>query len=192
MMNRVGLRAAVAAALCFGCSDDGSDGERTRTTITVSGAVSASEAPPAAKTVVLWVVTSGSPDYLFKYGEGSSTGAAFSVSLGAAPPAEAINAYGLGVGVVGLVPANVEVAEGKVTSQDLDMLGYSTRHAVIWKGASFSGDHWIAQFPEGFACGACKTVPEGEGFDSFEPASCSEVQIETASDVDTLEGCNWT
>src|SRR5688572_6696192 len=83
--------------------------------------------PPAgAKVLVLWEVTSAA-DYLYKYGEGESSGAAFALSLPGDPPAEALNQSGggsLGVGILVLVRSDLVVPDGVVDdSIEAELLG---------------------------------------------------------------------
>jgi hypothetical protein len=149
--------------------------------------------PETAKAVVVWSVSSGTPDYGYIYGEGTATRGGFSVAFDAPPPPEAVNSYGVAVGELVLVPSSFEVPKGKITSSEqIELLGISTRHAVIWKAGSPERINWMQKFPDGFACGQCKAATGEETFDSYEPVSCSEIEIETATDLDTLEGCNWT
>ncbi len=192
---RLVLSAALAASLSFACSDDGNDPEPTNpelSELSLEGSVTGEMVAERTRAVAVWNVTSGSPDYAFKYGEGSSTGRDFVLSLGSAPPAEAVNAYGVAVGIVALVPEDVEIPEGKVTAEALQMLGFSTKHAIIWKATPTSGMGWMQSFPGGYACGRCKAAPEGETLDSYERVSCSQFQVERASDVEELQGCEWT
>jgi hypothetical protein len=200
MFIRLGLFAVLIASLCSGCSGDpekavpgdgGPDSGNGGTS--VNGLVAGDHVPEGAKAVVVWSISSGSPDYAFKYGEGSSSGSKFTVTLSADPPAEAINSYGVGVGVVALVPASATVPEGKVTGEQLELLGLSASYAVIWKAEAASGvNGWMKTFPSGFACGRCVPAPSGESFDSFTQVDCSQVQIDAPSDLNTLHSCNWT
>src|SRR5438128_413220 len=131
-MWKLGLAVLVCAAI--GCGDDGGGGGGgnpdardqldvaidTPATIdgpagsfTVAGTVAAG-GPATGVTVVLWQVTSGSPDYTWKYGMGSATGTMFMVTLDMVPPPQAINSYGIGVGIVGLLPAGTTIPDGMV------------------------------------------------------------------------------
>jgi hypothetical protein len=135
-------------------------------------------------------VSSGSPDYAFKFGEGSVTGAKYVVSLDGDPPAEALNRYGIGIGVLALVDAQVAIPEGKVDEATFDaVLGLSPRHAVIWRAEGAQDLSWSGAFPRGYSCGRCVDAPEGETFDSFEPVECSGIEIQMGQ-VDGV--CNWT
>ena len=139
-------------------------------------------------TVVLWQVTSGSPDYTWKYGMGSSSGATFMVTLDMVPPPQAINSYGIGVGIVGLLPAGTNIPDGMVTNSQLANASFSDRYAIIYKAPSANATlvPWIAPFAEGLSCGRC--VDQATGFDTFEPVACPMVQIIQGAQM----VCNWT
>jgi hypothetical protein len=159
----------------------------------VNGALVGDDPPASARVVVLWQVTSGSPDYLYKFGEGTSSDASF-VLRAAAPPVEAINAGGVGVGLLLLVEADTEIAVGVLDPATLDaldphLLGVS-RDAVIWVSGSASDPGWAERFAPGYSCGACVTDPTGS-FDTFEPGGCSSMVIHVG-DLDAIEICNWT
>lgn len=146
-------------------------------------------APATGRTVVMWVVSSGSPDYIYKFGEGTSSGAQFVVSFSANPPAAALNSYGIGVGIVALLaPGTAVPADGMVDEMVLDGAGYTPLHAVIYKDATANPSivPWIAPFPQGYSCGRC--VEATTGFDSFEPTTCTTVEV----DMTPANACNWT
>ncbi|WP_437323230.1 hypothetical protein [Sorangium sp. So ce381] len=161
---------------------------------TVTGPISGETAPEDAVVAVVWVVSSSSPDYGFSFGEGTASGATFTVGFGSAPPREAINSNGVGMGFVMLLAPGTQVPEGEIDSDVLDtaLLGASSRHVIVWHETSGQGFGWSKSFPAGFGCGKCVAAPEGEGFDSYEPVDCSEVEVQVASDPDSLEFCNWT
>ena len=201
-MWKLGLAVLVCAAI--GCGDDGGSGggvdapKQVDATLdgmfdgpsgpfTLNGTVFTG-GPATGVTVVLWQVTSGSPDYTWKYGEGSSSGTMFMVTLDLVPPAQAINSYGVGVGIVGLLPAGTIIPDGMVTNQQLQNASFSDRYAIIYKAPNANATlvPWIAPFAAGMSCGRC--VDQATGFDTFEPVACPMVQIiQGAAMV-----CNWT
>ena len=81
---------------------------------TVSGSVDATVPSEAQTAVIIWEVSSGSPDYVYKFGEGTAADGRFSITLSSDPPAEAINSYGLGVGLVAVLVPGVTLPEGRV------------------------------------------------------------------------------
>jgi hypothetical protein len=187
---RTSLVLALPLAGCFAC---GSDDTKDPGELTVEGALTNGAAPAKAKVVVIWDVSSGSPDYTYKFGEGASTGARYLVSPTTEPPKEAINSYGIGIGFLTLVPEGTTIPDGKVNLDTLSILGISKQHAIIWRAADANtagGVMWGADFPAGYSCGACVAAPEGEVFDSYEPVDCSKVAI----DIGESDGgfCNWT
>jgi len=203
-MWKLGL--AVLAWSAIGCGDDGGGGGGTPDAptqvdaaidgalidapmgaLTVSGTV-ATGGPATGVTVVLWQVTSGSPDYTWKYGMGTSSGTMFMVTVGMTPPAEAINSYGVGVGIVGLLPAGTTIPDGMVTSSQLMTASFSDRYAIIYRAPTANAGvvPWITPFPEGLSCGRC--VDEATGFDTFTPVACPMVQIIHGAQM----VCNWT
>lgn len=199
-MWKLGLAALVCAAI--GCGDDGggtviSDGldsgidaapDAAPGSFTVHGSV-APGGPATGVTVVLWQVTSGSPDYTWKYGMGSSSGTMFMVTLDMVPPPEAINSYGVGVGIVGLLPAGTSIPDGMVTNSQLANASFSDRYAIIYKAPNANATlvPWIAPFPDGLSCGVC--VDQASGFDTFQPlSSCTNVEIIQGAQM----VCNWT
>ncbi|WP_437274949.1 hypothetical protein WME90_27265 [Sorangium sp. So ce375] len=161
---------------------------------TFSGPITGETVPEDATVVVIWPVSSSSPDYAVSFGKGSVSGATFTVGFGSAPPRVALNRSGVGVGIVALLPPGTQLPEGKLDPEtvDITLLGVSPRHAVIWRDASGEGLGWSDSFPDGFACGKCVDSPPGEGFDFYEPVDCSQVEVQTTSDADSLDGCNWT
>ncbi|WP_434041555.1 MULTISPECIES: hypothetical protein [Sorangium] len=174
-----------------GSAGDGGSGGGTEG-FSVTGPISGDAVPEDAEVIVAWVVSSSSPDYAFNFGEGSVSGARFTVGFGAEPPSEAINSHGVGVGVVMLLEPGTELPEGELDEDVIEaaILGASPQHAIIWRGPSSQGAAWSEGFPQGYGCGKC--VPAAEGFDTFEPVDCSEVEVQATSDLDSLEFCNWT
>jgi hypothetical protein len=207
-MRKLGLVGSLVAVLLgAGCGDDGGS-----TTIDAPVAVDAridapidapidsssggafsvtgivgTGAPANGLTVVLWVVSSGSPDYIYKFGQGTSTGAQFIASFSTVPPPAAINSYGIGVGIVAVLPPGTVIpADGMVDEMVIDGAGYTTDHAIIYKTATATNLSWTTNFPVGYSCGRC--VRASSGFDSFEVTTCSTVEVDmTPTDV-----CNWT
>jgi hypothetical protein len=153
--------------------------------------------PPAAanEVVVLWQVTSGSPDYLYIYGRASSGATSYVLSLGMDPPPEAVNSYGGAVGFVALAEQAAMLPSGRIGDAALAQVrGLSARHAVVWKGASAPSGilPWADGFAAGYSCGRCVDVPGT--FDRFEPVECSNIPVEipASGDIEDLDICNWT
>jgi hypothetical protein len=203
---------ALACVLLAGCGDDGggstpSDGAGSGSgsdaaaidapidtsidspgggPFTASGPITTTG--PANPVFVAWQVTSGSPDYLWKFGEGTSTATTFMVTMGSNPPAQAINSYGLAIGLVVMLPDGIALPpDGMIDDNDFDPIAATGNHWIIFKAPGASLPGWPESFPEGYACGVC--VPASSGpFDSFAVTACDGLQmVRSLNDV-----CNWT
>jgi hypothetical protein len=150
----------------------------------------------SAQVVVIWTVSSGSPDYSYTYGSGTSTGAQFVTQFGADPPAEAINSYGVGIGTVFALKPGFTLPEGKLDvdtdTVEANTLGVTPRHAIIWRDPARPGIGWSTAFPGGYACGQCVEAPQGETFDSYTPTECANVELLYSDDFESFDFCNWT
>lgn len=162
----------------------------------LAGDVVGSDIPADADLIVLWAVSSSSPDYAYEYGDGSSSGPRFTLSLADAPPPDlALNDYGagrrVGIGFVALVPSGSAPPEGVLDPDaELTLLGTSAT-PIIWREGAPGGDlSWAALFEEAtYECGRCVPAGEGETFDTFEPVDCDQLDIDApAVDLD----CNFT
>jgi len=166
---------------------------------TLSGTVDATLPDEAQTAVIIWEVSSGSPDYVYKFGEGTVSGGRLSITLPSDPPVEAINSYGLGVGLVAVLVPGVTLPDGKVAAgiSAADILaGVSPDRSVIWRAETFDfggatppADFWPSDFPPGLSCGACTPRPDGGSFDGFAPAACDGIQVTAFGTADI---CNWT
>lgn len=162
---------------------------------TVSGPitnVSGQPIPSNARVVIAWVVSSGSPDYTYIYGEGTVQGGSFRVTL-RTPPAEALNQGEVGVGVA-LLTTNGSLRSG-VHLEDLpvgpeELLGATGRFAVIYKAAeTVTYVDWADAFPFGFGAGV--GVERPGDFDAFEPVAPTSLEL-IVDDLDNIEFVNWT
>jgi hypothetical protein len=184
-MKQVILVWLVGAAACSGPASgvDGGGGG-----FEVSGVVTGSTSP--GKVAVLWAVSSGSPDYTYKFGDGNALVAGFTLSLTADPPAAAINSYGIGVGVVGLFATGTTIPDGVFNAATYPPLGFSGDYAIIWKDPTAAGlGQWDTAFAPRYSCGKCKLAQPGMTFDSFELTPCANVTIDLAPGAHV---CNWT
>jgi hypothetical protein len=166
--------------------------------LTVSGTVDEAVQGEGQRAAIIWEVSSGSPDYAYKFGEGTVTQGRFSITLPGDPPLDAINSFGIGVGFVVVLASGVMVPDGKIAADIFEkfVVGISARNSVIWRAKSLAlpdpgppPDWWPLGFPEGFACGVCTPRPDGGSFDGFVPTSCAELGVSVPV---TQDVCNWT
>lgn len=150
----------------------------------------------ASEVLVAWNVSSGPEDYAYIWGRAAVTDDSFKLNLPNPPPAEAINSYGLGVGLLVVMPVAAGVPDGRQSESDEDkfeqVTGASERHAIIYVDreraeAEISAaspdevaearEHWLFDFEAGYSCGVGKEAAPGETFDSYQPIGCDAVQI---------------
>jgi len=185
-----------ALGALVGCQTDGSIGADGL----VSGLTAVDEGatrPAAADLMVVWTVNSGSPDYNYIAGRGQLTDAGFEVELPSPMPAEAVNSYGVGVGVVVAMTPGGALPDGRL-SDSLDpavLVGAAPRYAIIYRDpaatvSSGEGD-WMNLFPVGFSCGVGVAAPPSETFDSYTPVACDTMELRIG-DVSTFDFVNWT
>ncbi len=160
----------------------------------VGGAATGASVPASAQLVVLWSVVSDGPDYLYKFGDGASTGAQFVTTLGAAPPPGAINSFGLAMGTVYAFKPGFAVPEGRADLKKDDLaqnaIAVTARHIVLWRDASKPGLPWSGAFPAGYACGRCAPAAGPDGTSGYEPVECGAVELTFFDDIDAVEFCN--
>ena len=139
--------------------------------------------------VVLWSVTSGSPDSTYIYGNATADGAGtFMVSLPNDPPAQAINSYGVAVGIVATLPTGTVIEEGELSESMDDLFtGVTARQSIIWRAEEIAIEGWQESFPTGYSCGTCVDIENA--FDEFEVSACDLLEIEP---LDSADFCEWT
>lgn len=200
-----------AGVLCACGSDDAGGGPTGVASTTALSFASTLDAAPAeaADARVLWSVSSGQPDYLYAWGRAAVQDRSFTLTLSSRPPAEALNSYGLGVGLLVIAPRSLDVPDG-VLSDDSDsllaeLLGASDRHAIIYvdhaqadaalqslpDAGARARDHWLFDFPPGYSCGEAREAAPGETFDYYVPVDCSALEARLG-DLDTFDFPNWT
>lgn len=147
--------------------------------------------PNGTKVVVLWSVFSGSPDYLYSYGGGQTTGIDVYVSFGGPPPVDALNGGKLGIGLVASLNEGADLPEGKLTGDWENVVRAITpMHAVIYRNGTeqVTGSGWELGFPQGYACGKC--IDKDAGFDPFEVDDCANMKLVPMSENPKF--CNFT
>lgn len=186
-------------ASCDGTPSD-PDPPTSEESLTVTGATvnrTGGPLPNDVRVLLMWVVTSTSPDEVHLLGEGSleGDGATFRLDLEAAPPTEALNFGALGVGVI-FATTNQEIETGG-TYTDLpipeeEIVGVAGQHAVIYVGEDLpteAASDWPGSFPEGYSVGV-GVEREGE-FDAFEPTDPSSVEL-VFDDLESIDIVNWS
>lgn len=205
------LRVAVACAMLLAACGGDADGSPTSLSITAQLGSTPRE---ASEVLVLWNVTSGSPDYIYLWGRANFEGDSFELALRQRPPADAINNYGLGVGYLLISPRSVGLPDGKLTKDQVASLGTlsggSERQAIIWvdhdqanaridalapmltaEELERSRKHWLFDFPQGYSCGNGRPPRDGETFDGYEPIDCDQIEMRLG-DLEAFEFPNWT
>ena len=178
----------VAGVALAGCSDATDPGDA----VTVSGVIenrNAATIPANARVVVLWGVSSGSPDYSFVFGTGTvSPGGEFSITFDGPPPAAALNNGTLGVGLV-LLTSDQSLGEGQVPSNYgfPGVLGLTEDHSIIYRSGA-PGIDWAAACPPGYSVGEVQR--SNVGFDSFIRVGLDDLLVVDV--IQNLNPPNWT
>ena len=199
MRLRVAAVTTLAALALTGCGDSPTGVEPIELPYVVSGALdnrTGAALPENARVVVLWGVSSGTPDYSYIYGHGSIDRATnrYSVTFDAAPPAEALNQPdGVGVGLV-LVTTDASLGDGRLPQgwDTSKIIGASGQHAVIYLAGSPSRapTSWLRDFRRGFNVGEGITIPNSV-FDGFSPVAADALEV-IVDDLENIDFVNWT
>lgn len=158
--------------------------------LSISGMING-EIPEGSLVVVIWSVTSGSPDYTYKFGQGVSSGNSFTVVFPKDPPVEALNAMDLGVGVVLTFPPNTSIADGIVDNALLNSsIGASPEGAIIFRKSGTLDISWASNFSIGtYECAQCSR--NGNPFDDWKFKNCGSITVDVG-DLSSHNFCNWT
>lgn len=204
-MNRLLICASLCTAvLIAACSDTNTTAPPATTDLyTISGKLrfdKGTTIPGNARVLVGWNVSSGSPDYIYVFGEGTVNMAdsTFKVVFKEDPPTEALNSYGLGVGLI-MLTSNQTFTARKYSEMAADslltqgFLGGAGNHAVIYiKGSPDSvarGRSWATRFQTGFNTG--QGIRKDQGFDEFEKVEPSLIEL-IINDMSEIDWLNWT
>ncbi|MBA2539965.1 MAG: hypothetical protein H0V17_10050 [Deltaproteobacteria bacterium] len=128
----------------------------------------------SGSTIGLFEVRAAEP-YTFKFGDGQATPSEFALEFRFEPFDEALDEGGFGVASVGMLPGQSTLPDGEIDPGTLRLIGLSTDTAVIFKRPNATGPAWLADFPDGFACGLCLREQQPDG---FAPVDCTFVTIE--------------
>ena len=189
---RTAVAAALVAAISVGCSDSGGPSEQFVVTGTIQNN-SGAPIPANTRLLVAWVVSSGTPDYTYAFGEGTIDPVAgtFRIQLDQPPPAQALNAGGLGVGII-IATTNQAVGDGYDLGRSPlgELVGAAGRHGIIFLGdQTIQSPQWATQFNPGYGVGVGVDVEND--FDRFEPAAASSVVL-IIDDLANIDFVNWT
>ena len=202
----------ILALARLGCSD-GNPGSPVQSGYTITGSLVFKKditLPQGAEVVGLWLVSSGSPDYMYVYGRGTIDAAkkTFNITFDQAPPRPALNCYPLlqdsvylGVGAIcivqksgfqGKLSGDVEHMETGPTGK---LLGVVNNMGLIFESGDYSGvdsTAWPRLFPAGYCMGRGVSPKPGKIFDTFEPISPAGLQMVVSDDIQDFEFTNWT
>ena len=167
--------------------------------ITVSGTLANKTNKPlpgGTRVLVAWEVVSGSPDYTYVFGEGTiqETRNSFTIDFDGPPPAEALNSFGLGVGIIFLT-TSTSLKEGSDVQRlaESEIIGAAGQHAVIYlkREPTELGVNagWAGRFKRGYNVGRGIDLPGT--FDGFEPVSPSSVEV-IVDAIRNIGFVNWT
>jgi len=162
-------------------------GTSDRTTDGFSADVVGTAIPTEGTVIVGWLV-SGGGDHVYKFGDGSSTGTRYTMSLPGPVPAAATNPDGLAFGVVALLIKGSQVPEGPFdgNSVEAEVLG-GADGGLVFRAASSTRSGWIEAFTPGeVSCGRCVHTANGDN-ETLEPIPCEQLAIDTSPDA---QGCN--
>jgi hypothetical protein len=195
-----------AIVLLPGCKDDNTvDPPQETGVYTIKGKLKFNKpatVPANARVLVGWEVSSGSPDYVYMFGEGkvNMADSTYSIVFKKDPPIEALNrrdsTYGLGVGII-LLTTDQTVTEGVLPKNKLDdssdAIGVVSDYAVVYiKGSSDSVAQlreWTRAFHAGFNAG--QVVRSTTDFDSFIPIQPNLLDL-IIDYFANYKGINWT
>jgi hypothetical protein len=188
---RAAVLASAVAVLSVACGDDNGPNSNFVVTGTIQNNTGA-PLPDNTRLLVVWQVTSGSPDYSYVFGQGTVNAEAgtFRVELDQPPPAQALNNGNLGVGII-VATTNQTLGDGGNVDQILDeLIGAAGRYGVIYVGPSGAqSPQWASGFPTGYGVGVGVDVEND--FDQFQPASPSSVVL-IIDALENIDFVNWT
>jgi hypothetical protein len=158
----------LAISLVAACSDP------PKQAFVVDGVVDVATANEAS-VVGIWEIAGSTPRY-YKLGDGIRVGPRFTLGFDVDPPAEALNADGIGIAIVVMLPEFTTVPDGPVDLARLGTLGRSGETGIIYKTGTATGPAWSTSLPLRFSCAQC--VRNANGLDRYELIACASVLVE--------------
>ena len=129
----------------------------------------------------------GTPVRHFKFGDGPTLGKAFTLGFDTEPPPGAINADGIGVAYVVMLPELTTLPDGPVTLSSLPSLGISTDGAILNKTSDEKVPAWSQDLPLRFSCAQCvRASAPGTTIDTFVLQPCAAILVQPS-----MDRCNW-
>jgi hypothetical protein len=189
---RTAVVASLVAAVVTACSDGGGPGDGFVVTGTIQNNTGA-PIPADTRLLVVWQVSSGTPDYSYVFGAGTVDPGAgtFRIQLDQPPPTQALNNGSLGVGVI--VATTNQTIENGGTIDDAglaEVVGAAGRYGVIYIGPNgVQNPEWASHFDAGYGVGVGVDVV-GD-FDQFAPADPSSVVL-IIDALENIDFVNWT
>ena len=190
-----GFLAALFLTAAAGCQDGTGPG-----TFVVTGGIqnnTQTAIPENAHVVVVWGVSSGTPDYGYVFGRGTINRllGSFRIEFDAPPPPTALNMGELGVALIVVTTGQSWQDGDSLIARDAgwdDVIGISQQHAVIFvnSGNATQMREWAGAFDIGYSVGVGVHIPN-EVFDIFQPVSPSGAVL-TIDDPANLTTVNWT
>jgi hypothetical protein len=189
---RTAVAASLVAAMVTACGDGGGPSDRFVVTGTIQNNTGA-PIPANTRLVVLWQVTSGTPDYSYAFGQGTvdPDAGTFRIELDQPPPAQALNLGTLGVGLI-VATTNQTLGNGGTIDDAAlaEVVGAAGRYGIIYIGSDgVQNPQWATQFDTGYGVGVGVDVV-GD-FDQFAPASQSSVVL-IIDALENIDFVNWT
>jgi len=188
---RAPVVASALATLTLACGDENGPSNGFVVTGTIQNNTRG-PLPANTRLLVVWQVTSGTPDYSYVFGQGTVNAQAgtFRVQLDQPPPAQALNQGSLGVGII-VATTNQTLGDGGNIDEALDeLIGAAGRYGVIYiDPAGTSYRQWASDFPAGYSAGVGVDVEND--FDLFQPTAPSSV-VPIIDALENIDFVNWT
>ncbi|MGH9147057.1 MAG: hypothetical protein ACRD1Q_10135 [Vicinamibacterales bacterium] len=153
--------------------------------------------PANARLLAVWVVTAGSPDYSYVFGEGSINPllGTFRILFDQPPPIKALNRGALGVAVIlATTDQSLQVGDSIGNSYPVtEIIGVTGQYAVIFvqNRDTLTAPTWVDAFDDGYSVGVGVKALPTEVFDKFAPTSRSSPVL-IIDDLANIEIVNWT
>jgi len=190
-LNRTILGATTAWCLLLaGCGDSTSPEEGFVIRGTIQNNTQTA-IPAGARLLVAWAVVTGT-EHTYVFGEGTLNrrNGTFKITLPDPPPADALNANAVGIGLI-VATTNAGISTGG-DIQLADLIGAAGAYAIIYVADTAQAETlwaWTGDFESGYEVGQGQTV-QGS-FDVFVPTDPEDVVL-TIDDLSSIDFVNWS